>query len=122
MLFRSVILIATGSEVELALEARKTLGQDGVSARVVSMPCREWFDRQDASYRESVIPSGITARVAVEAGLPMSWNDLLGSTGRAVGLDHFGASADYKTLYKEFGITPEAVVEAAKESINASQG
>lgn len=117
-----VILIATGSEVELALEARKTLGQDGVSARVVSMPCREWFDRQDASYRESVIPSGITARVAVEAGLPMSWNDLLGSTGRAVGLDHFGASADYKTLYKEFGITPEAVVEAAKESINASQG
>ncbi|MUN54288.1 transketolase [Kocuria koreensis] len=117
-----VILIATGSEVELALEARETLGQDGVSARVVSMPCREWFDRQDASYRESVIPSGITARVAVEAGLPMSWNDLLGSTGRAVGLDHFGASADYKTLYKEFGITPEAVVEAAKESINASQG
>ena len=117
-----VILIATGSEVELALEARKTLGQEGVSARVVSMPCREWFDRQDASYRESVIPSGITARVAVEAGLPMSWNDLLGSTGRAVGLDHFGASADYKTLYKEFGITPEAVVEAAKESINASQG
>jgi transketolase len=117
-----VILIATGSEVELALEARKTLGQDGVSARVVSMPCREWFDRQDASYRESVIPSGITARVAVEAGLPMSWNDLLGSTGRAIGLDHFGASADYKTLYKEFGITPEAVVEAAKESINASQG
>ncbi|WP_443094668.1 transketolase [Rothia koreensis] len=117
-----VILIATGSEVELALKARKTLGQDGVSARVVSMPCREWFDRQDASYRESVVPSGITARVAVEAGLPMSWNDLLGSTGRAVGLDHFGASADYKTLYKEFGITPEAVVEAAKESINASQG
>lgn len=117
-----VILIATGSEVELALEARKRLGQEGVSARVVSMPCREWFDRQDASYRESVIPSGITARVAVEAGLPMSWNDLLGSTGRAVGLDHFGASADYKTLYKEFGITPEAVVEAAKESINASQG
>lgn len=117
-----VILIATGSEVELALEARETLSQDGVSARVVSMPCREWFDRQDASYRESVIPSGITARVAVEAGLPMSWNDLLGSTGRAVGLDHFGASADYKTLYKEFGITPEAVVEAAKESINASQG
>ncbi|MDN5617659.1 MAG: transketolase [Kocuria sp.] len=117
-----VILIATGSEVELALEARETLSQDGISARVVSMPCREWFDRQDASYRESVIPSGITARVAVEAGLPMSWNDLLGSTGRAVGLDHFGASADYKTLYKEFGITPEAVVEAAKESINASQG
>lgn len=117
-----VILIATGSEVELALEARETLSQDGVSARVVSMPCREWFDCQDASYRESVIPSGITARVAVEAGLPMSWNDLLGSTGRAVGLDHFGASADYKTLYKEFGITPEAVVEAAKESINASQG
>ncbi|WP_129658550.1 transketolase [Rothia uropygialis] len=116
-----VVLIATGSEVELALEARKALGQEGVAARVVSMPCREWFDRQDAGYRESVIPASVTARVSVEAGSAMSWNDLIGTAGRAVALDHFGASADYKTLYKEFGITSEAVVEAAKESIHASK-
>lgn len=116
-----VVLIATGSEVEIALEARKTLGEQGVAARVVSMPCREWFDRQDAAYRESVIPASVPARVAVEAGSPMSWHDLLGTAGRAVGLDHFGASADYKTLYQKFGITPEAVVDAAKESIHASK-
>lgn len=116
-----VILIATGSEVELALEARKTLAQQNVAARVVSMPCREWFDRQDASYRESVIPASVTARVSVEAGSAMSWNDLLGTNGRAVALEHFGASADYKTLYQEFGITPEAVVESALESIHASK-
>lgn len=116
-----VVLIATGSEVEIALEARKTLGEQGVAARVVSMPCREWFDRQDAAYRESVIPASVPARVAVEAGSPMSWHDLLGTAGRAVGLDHFGASADYKTLYQKFGITPEVVVDAAKESIHASK-
>ncbi|WP_129359689.1 transketolase [Rothia uropygioeca] len=116
-----VILIATGSEVELALEAREALATEGVAARVVSMPCREWFDRQDAGYRESVIPASVTARVSVEAGSAMSWNDLIGTTGRAVALDHFGASADYKTLYKEFGITSEAVAEAAKESIHASK-
>ncbi|WP_030014326.1 transketolase [Curtobacterium sp. S6] len=116
-----VILIASGSEVELALEARRTLAQQSIAARVVSMPCREWFDRQDASYRESVIPASVMARVTVEAGSAMSWNDLLGTYGRAVSLDHFGASADYKTLYKEFGITPEAVVESALESIHASK-
>jgi len=116
-----VVLIATGSEVELALTARKLLAEQDVAARVVSMPCREWFDRQDAAYRESVIPAGVAARVSVEAGSAMSWNDILGSAGRAVSLDHFGASADYKTLYKEFGITPEAIVESALESIHASK-
>ncbi|WP_085529478.1 transketolase [Kocuria massiliensis] len=116
-----VVLIATGSEVELALTARKLLAERDVAARVVSMPCREWFDRQDAAYRESVIPAGVAARVSVEAGSAMSWNDILGSAGRAVSLDHFGASADYKTLYKEFGITPEAIVESALESIHASK-
>ena len=85
------------------------------------MPCREWFDAQDEDYRESVIPRGTTARVSVEAGIAMSWNDLLGSDGRAVSLEHFGASADYERLYSEFGITAEAVVEKAHESIAAAK-
>lgn len=116
-----VLIMATGSEVELALQAREQLKQQGVAARVVSMPCREWFDAQDKSYRDEVLPPSVTARVSVEAGLAMSWYDLLGSTGRAVSLEHFGASADYKTLYREFGITAEAVVAAAQDSIAASK-
>ncbi|MDN5639909.1 MAG: transketolase [Actinomycetia bacterium] len=114
-----VILIATGSEVELALQARAQLADDGIAARLVSMPCREWFDAQDAEYREQVLPAEITARVSVEAGLAQSWHDLLGSRGRAVSLEHFGASADYQTLFREFGITADAVVEAARESLAA---
>ena len=116
-----VIIIATGSEVEVALEARQQLAQQGVFARVVSMPCREWFDEQSEQYRESVLPSSVAARVSVEAGVAMSWHDLLGSAGRAVSIEHFGASADAKTLYREFGITPQAVVAAAQESIKAAQ-
>ncbi len=85
------------------------------------MPCREWFDAQDREYRESVIPSTVRARVTVEAGIRMSWNDLLGDSGRAVSLEHFGESADYKTLYREFGITAEAVAQAAQESIAAAR-
>ena len=116
-----VILIATGSEVEIAVEARRLLAEQGVGARIVSMPSREWFDEQSAEYRESVLPSSIAARVSVEAGVGMSWYDLLGSAGRAVSLEHFGASADAKTLYREFGITPEAVAAAAKDSIAAAK-
>ena len=116
-----VILIATGSEVELAVQARATLAEQGIAARVVSMPSREWFAEQDAEYRESVLPSSVAARVSVEAGLAMSWYDLLGTAGRAVSIEHFGASADAKTLYREFGITAEAVVAAAKDSIDAAK-
>ncbi|WP_298591141.1 transketolase [uncultured Kocuria sp.] len=116
-----VILIGTGSEVSLAVEAREQLKAQGVAARVVSMPCREWFDAQDAEYRESVLPAAVKARVSVEAGIAMSWRDLLGDAGRAVSLEHFGESADYETLYREFGITAEAVTAAAQESLAAAQ-
>ncbi|GGI47075.1 transketolase [Agromyces flavus] len=112
-----VILIATGSEVQVALAAREQLAADGVAARVVSAPSLEWFEEQDAEYRESVLPASVTARVSVEAGLALSWYRYLGTRGRAVSIEHFGASADYKTLFREFGITAEAVVAAAKESL-----
>ncbi|GAA1061360.1 transketolase [Agromyces bracchium] len=112
-----VILIATGSEVQVALAAREQLAAEGVSARVVSAPSLEWFEEQDAAYRESVLPSSVTARVSVEAGLALTWYRYLGTRGRAVSIEHFGASADYKTLFREFGITPEHVVAAAKESL-----
>ncbi|MBM7783067.1 transketolase [Arthrobacter tumbae] len=116
-----VILIATGSEVQLAVEARSELRKDGIAARVVSLPCLEWFNKQDESYRESVLPSGIRARVSVEAGIAQGWRELVGDAGRSVSLEHFGASADYKTLFREFGITTEAVVEAARDSIAAAE-
>ena len=112
-----VILIATGSEVQLAVEARERLAADGVNARVVSAPSLEWFAEQDEAYRESVLPSSVTARVSVEAGSVLSWRGIVGDRGRSVGIDHFGASADYKTLFQKFGITAEAVIEAARESI-----
>ncbi len=115
-----VVLIGTGSEVSLAVEAREALAQKGIAARVVSAPCLEWFEEQDAEYRQSVIPSEVRARVAVEAASPMSWHRYVGDASRTVTLDHFGASADYKTLYKEFGITAEAVAQAAEESIHAA--
>ncbi|ADJ44604.1 transketolase [Amycolatopsis mediterranei S699] len=112
-----VILIATGSEVQLAVEAKKTLEADGVKARVVSMPCVEWFDAQDAAYRESVIPAAVKARVSVEAGIAQSWHRFTGDAGVNVSIEHFGASADAATLFREFGFTAEAVVEAARRSI-----
>jgi transketolase len=111
------ILIATGSEVALALKAREILEAQGVSTRVVSMPCVEWFDEQSAQYREGVLPSNVRARVTVEAGISQSWHRFLGEHGRAVSLEHFGASADADTLYREFGITTDAVVAAATASI-----
>lgn len=112
-----VILLATGSEVQIALAAREQLAAAGVGARVVSVPCREWFDEQDAAYRESVLPAGVRARVSVEAALALGWRELVGDAGRCVSLEHFGASADYERLYTEFGITAEAVVEAAQASL-----
>ena len=94
-----VILIATGSEVQLALAASELLAADGIRARVVSMPCVEWFSEQDASYRDQVLPPHIQARVSVEAGIALGWHQFVGDAGRCVSLEHFGASADYKKLY-----------------------
>lgn len=112
-----VILLATGSEVELAVEAREELATKGIAARVVSLPSFEWFAKQDAAYREEVLPEAITARVSVEAGVAQGWRELVGSAGEIISLDHFGASADYKKLYSEFGITTEAVVAAAQKVV-----
>ena len=108
-----VILIGTGSEVEIALEAQALLAQQGVNARVVSMPSWELFDAQPAEYRESVLPSGVTARVSIEAGVKIGWERYVGPNGLIIGLDHYGASAPYQELYKNFGLTAEAVAEAA---------
>ncbi|WP_018156081.1 transketolase [Demetria terragena] len=117
-----VILIATGSEVSLALEARTALQDNGIGTRVVSMPCREWFAAQSDAYREEVLPRATRARVSVEAATPFGWHELLGDAGRTVAIDHFGASADGATLFQKFGFTPEAVVAAANESISAAGG
>lgn len=111
-----VILIATGSEVQFAVAARTELESQGISARVVSAPCLEWFDEQSSEYRESVLPSSVKARVSIEAGLTMGWRKYVGDQGASIGIDHYGASADYATLYREFGITTEAVVAAAKKA------
>jgi transketolase len=116
-----VVLIGTGSEVQLAVEARGLLAAEGIAARVVSMPSREWFEQQDPGYRDSVVPPQLRARVAVEAGVSFGWRDVLGDAGRFVGIEHFGASADYQTLYEKFGITAEAVAAAARESLEAAQ-
>lgn len=113
-----VILMATGSEVSIALSAQQTLESSGVSTRVVSAPCLEWFDAQDAEYRESVLPHSVTARVSVEAGIAQGWWKYVGSAGRCISLEHFGASAGAEKLYAEFGITAEAVVAAAQEILN----
>ena len=116
-----VILLGTGSEVQLAVAAAERLEQEGIAARVVSVPCLDWFAEQDADYQEAVLPQAVTARVSVEAGLALSWWRLLGSHGRAVSLEHFGASAPYQKLFEEFGITTDAVVAAAHDSLTASK-
>ncbi|WP_256105390.1 transketolase [Streptomyces sp. ODS05-4] len=115
-----VVLIGTGSEVQLAVEAREALQAEGVPTRVVSMPCVEWFEQQDQGYRESVLPPSVKARVAVEAGIGLTWHRYVGDAGRIVSLEHFGASADAKVLFREFGFTPEAVAAAARESLEAA--
>jgi len=112
-----VILIGTGSEVQLAVAARETLAAEGINARVVSAPSLEWFAEQDEAYRESVLPAAVKARVSVEAGLALSWRGIVGDAGRSVSIEHFGASADYQTLFEKFGITAEAVVEAARDTL-----
>jgi transketolase len=113
----AAILIATGSEVEIALEARELLAQEGIAARVVSMPCVEWFTAQEASYQEEVLPARVQARVSVEAGVALGWRAFVGDAGECVSLEHFGASADYRVLYEEFGITAERVAAAARTSL-----
>ncbi|MBH5334276.1 transketolase [Streptomyces pactum] len=115
-----VVLIGTGSEVQLAVEARELLQAEGVPARVVSMPSVEWFEEQDQAYRDSVLPPSVRARVAVEAGIGLTWYRYVGEAGRVVSLEHFGASADYKVLFREFGLTADAVARAARESLAAA--
>jgi transketolase len=117
-----VILIATGSEVHLAVEARERLQAAGVPTRVVSMPSVEWFEEQPRAYRDSVLPPSVKARVAVEAGIGLTWYRFVGDAGRIVSLEHFGASADAKTLFAEYGFTPENVVATARESLAAVRG
>ncbi|MBB3024638.1 transketolase [Trueperella pyogenes] len=116
-----VVLIATGSEVAVALEAREELAKDGIGARVVSMPCLEWFAEQSEEYRESVIPSAVKARVSVEAGSTLGWRNLVGDAGRMVGIDHFGESASGSLLLEKYGMTAANVAAAAKESIEAAK-
>jgi len=118
----ALILIATGSEVSIAVAARETLESQGISTRIVSMPCREWFEAADQSYRDQVLPPNVRARVSVEAGVPLGWRDFVGDAGRIISIDHYGASADAATLFREFGFTPAAVVTAAQESIQAAAG
>jgi transketolase len=112
-----VILISTGSEVQIALAARDQLAGEGIRARVVSMPCVEWFEEQDAAYRAEVLPPHIRARVSIEAGIALGWRQFVGDAGRTISLEHYGASAAYEKLYEEFGLTAEHVVAAARESI-----
>ena len=112
-----VIVVATGSEVSIALDARDALQADGVPTRVVSMPCREWFDAQPQDYRDEVLPPTVRARVSVEAAVGQGWRDVVGDAGRIISLEHYGASADYQTIFREFGITPEAVASAARDSL-----
>ncbi|WP_031020406.1 transketolase family protein [Streptomyces sp. NRRL WC-3795] len=117
-----VVLIATGSEVQLAVAAREALEAEGTPARVVSMPSVEWFEEQPREYRESVLPPSVKARVAVEAGIGLTWHRFVGDAGRIVSLEHFGASADAKTLFTEYGFTAEHVAAAARESLAAARG
>jgi transketolase len=115
-------LIATGSEVPIALAARDIVTADGLAAPVVSMPCREWFATQPLSYQDQVLPPSVRARVSVEAGIGQGWREIVGDAGRIVGLEHFGASADYERLYREFGITSTAVAAAARDSVRDAAG
>ncbi|MFF3935861.1 transketolase [Streptomyces phaeofaciens] len=117
-----VVLVATGSEVRLAVEARGTLEAEGIGTRVVSMPSVEWFEEQPREYRERVLPPAVKARVAVEAGIGLTWHRFVGDAGRIVSLEHFGASADAPTLFTEYGFTAENVAAAARESLAAARG
>jgi transketolase len=113
-----VILIATGSEVSIALEARERLEADGTPTRVVSMPCREWFEAQDQAYRQEVLPTDIKARVSIEAAVAMGWREFVGEAGECLSIEHFGASAPYQILFEQFGFTADRVVAAAHSSLS----
>ncbi|MCD4535210.1 transketolase [Nocardioides sp. cx-169] len=117
-----VVLIGTGSEVQVAVAAREILAADGIRARVVSMPCLEWFEEQDTAYRETVIPPTVKARVSVEAGVKQGWRELVGDHGRILSIDTYGASADFQRVYTEYGITGEAMANAARDSIRTISG
>ncbi|WP_320066950.1 transketolase [Micromonospora sp. RTGN7] len=112
-----VIIVGTGSEVQLCLTARERLEADGTPTRVVSMPCQEWFHEQDEAYRESVLPRGVKARVSVEAGIAMSWRGIVGDSGESVSLEHYGASAPHTVLFEQFGFTPDRIVAAAHAAL-----
>jgi transketolase len=112
-----VIIIATGSEVEIAVAARELLETAGTPTRVVSMPCVEWFQDQDEAYKQQVLPPAVRSRVSIEAGIGLGWRQFVGDIGESVSIEHFGASADYKTLYQQFGLTPDRVVMAARASL-----
>jgi transketolase len=113
-----VLLIATGSELQIAVDAREVLEGDGIPTRVVSMPCMEWFEDQDQAYQDSVLPPAVKARVSVEAGVAMPWYRWTGDAGERVSIEHYGASADYQTLFREYGFTTEHVVTAARTSLD----
>jgi transketolase len=115
-----LIIIGTGSEVQFAVEAKRELESLGIPTRVVSMPCVEWFDQQPVDYRDSVLDPKVANRISIEAGLTSGWRGMVGDRGISIGIDHYGASADYKTLYKEFGITTDAIVSAAKKLVGRS--
>ncbi|WP_460841935.1 transketolase [Nocardioides marmoraquaticus] len=117
-----VVLVATGSEVQIAVAARELLAADDIAARVVSMPCREWFDAQDPAYRDAVVPPTVKARVSVEAGVSQGWREVVGDHGRIVGIDQYGASADYQRIYTEYGLTATAVADAARDSLRTVTG
>jgi transketolase len=117
-----VVLIGTGSELQIAFEARKVLEADGVPTRVVSMPSMDWFEAQDQAYRDQIIPPTVRARVSVEAGIAQPWYRYVGDAGEIISIEHYGASADYQTLFREFGITTEAVVQAARKSLRSVEG
>jgi transketolase len=116
-----VILIATGSELQIALDARDLLQNDGIGTRVISMPCVEWFAGQDAAYREQVLPAAVRARVSIEAGIALGWREYTGDAGASISLEHFGASADYKVLYEEFGLTAARAAQAARDSLGRAR-
>ena len=111
------ILIATGSEVALAVTARERLEDEGWRVRVVSMPCVEWFHAQDRSYQDQILPPGVKARVSVEAGVAQGWRDIVGSEGEIISIEHYGASADGAILFEQFGFTPDNVVTAAHTAL-----
>jgi transketolase len=113
-----LIIMASGSEVQLAVAARERLEAEGIGTRVVSIPCREWFDAQNDSYRQTVLPPNVKARVSVEAGIAMSWRDLIGDAGEAVSIEHYGASAAASVLFEKFGFTPDNVVAAAHATLS----